>query len=344
MNQKQFTYALRRGLGRCVLAAQAEPERFREQVMKACRKPWFFDAQCEGTRSGYMYDLIWACGDPMPFLKLITEKLLEPNTWGHPLQFYAELCRDFMEDGSKVARKALVQKYREVYTLLYERKRQPRGYDFRRDSFEMLALVMAGSQEEYLRVAADLGRLFRKQPYLEEFFDWFAYKYWDDYHDALFASENPDVQFFLECQIKNRQEWEEYRSTRDPEAAERTRKLIEQRKTLGSHATPELADLIRDYSPEKEQELTARFTAIPVTVRGDLLWHSAGMDVMDLFDPDYHVANPPVKLLYHIYETTLCTCCRESAARLLAERNLLTTEMKAEMVFDSNFDTRKLIP
>lgn len=65
MNKREFEYAMKRGLGRCVLELQdnEDIERFRDIVLKGCLNNYSYDTQCEGTRSEYMYVLQSYYGD-----------------------------------------------------------------------------------------------------------------------------------------------------------------------------------------------------------------------------------------------------------------------------------------
>ena len=46
-------------------------------------------------------------------------------------------------------------------------------------------------------------------------------------------------------------------------------------------------------------------------------------------------------LLWHIYETTYCSCCREYALLQMGKRRLLSAEILEECLLDSNDDIRK---
>ncbi|MBQ4428780.1 MAG: hypothetical protein II871_03300 [Clostridia bacterium] len=47
MNKKEFKRAMLCGLGRCILACQNDPERYRAEVMWGCTHQLAYDAQCE---------------------------------------------------------------------------------------------------------------------------------------------------------------------------------------------------------------------------------------------------------------------------------------------------------
>ena len=58
MTQKQFKEDLLRGRGCCFQAVKIEPEKFYKEVLWACRNELAFDAQCEGTRAWFLYQMI----------------------------------------------------------------------------------------------------------------------------------------------------------------------------------------------------------------------------------------------------------------------------------------------
>lgn len=57
MTKKDFKEAVLRGHGRCIQAVQEKPEKYRDIVLWACQRNISYDAQCEGTRSWYVYTM-----------------------------------------------------------------------------------------------------------------------------------------------------------------------------------------------------------------------------------------------------------------------------------------------
>ena len=80
MTKKQFKYDMQRGLGSCVVALKnmddLEKERFRPLVLWGCSRDMAYDAQCEGCRSFYLYELIVEFADITPFLDVIEKRLI----------------------------------------------------------------------------------------------------------------------------------------------------------------------------------------------------------------------------------------------------------------------------
>ncbi|MBR1797745.1 MAG: hypothetical protein IJ757_07025 [Clostridiales bacterium] len=60
--------------------------------------------------------------------------------------------------------------------------------------------------------------------------------------------------------------------------------------------------------------------------------------------PDKDADNPdlPDSLLKWVYESTLCSCCREVAVESMIKRNIMTEEYIEESKHDANLDIRAL--
>jgi len=174
MTQKQFKDALLRGQGRCVYAAQADPEKYFSQVLWACDHEIAFDAQCEGTRSGFVYRLIRCYEDRSPFFRAVLAAFRKTtSTSGWRMLYLAELLSFFAGDGEETAEQALWQKYQELYGLLYARKRARSGIFPERDDFSMLCLILGQRNAAMVRIAEDIGRLYREKPFYDGWdFDW----------------------------------------------------------------------------------------------------------------------------------------------------------------------------
>ena len=75
MTRNEFKAAMLRGLGRCVVAVQKEPEKYRDLVLWACKRGFAYDAQMEGTRSWYTYTMASAYRDKETFIHAAAEAL-----------------------------------------------------------------------------------------------------------------------------------------------------------------------------------------------------------------------------------------------------------------------------
>lgn len=220
MTKKEFKEAMIRGQGRCVLAVRREPEKYREIVLWACKRDIAYDTQSEGARSRYVYTLTCAYPDKRPFISAAAEALKKyrPNgSW--TMLHLAELLMFFAMDGSRMAHRALVAKYRELLDEMLARKRRPgTGRVFHAVfDLEQLALVLATDRASFLRIAKDLGKLYREKSYLNDGeFDWFFASKGDRYRKSMerAAQKDEDIACFMEREqaaINAQEEWAEQR-------------------------------------------------------------------------------------------------------------------------------------
>ena len=96
MTQAQCREALLRGQGRCLQSVQTDPARYAPLVLWACRHEHAFDAQCEGSRAWFIYQLIGCYEDKTPFLQAAINALdhAKPNG-GWRIFYLAELLYCF---------------------------------------------------------------------------------------------------------------------------------------------------------------------------------------------------------------------------------------------------------
>ena len=69
--------------------------------------------------------------------------------------------------------------------------------------------------------------------------------------------------------------------------------------------------------------------------------HVGDLAIFDLFKKDSGVDSPPKHLLPLVYESTLCSCCRETAVRLMGRYHMMTPELWEEQMHDSSDEIRK---
>ena len=179
MNTKDFKRYMQQGLGRCVLALQSSDniEKYKKIVLWGCLHNLSYDTQSEGTRASYIYELTTYFNDEDYFLSQCIEafeKIPRRSDW---LFFhFAELLRCFAENGNNRAEIALMQKYEDLLSVLLN-KRRFSSYDFERDNFERICITLnsLGSTDILLKIAADMGLLFKKNPhYNGNDFYWFC--------------------------------------------------------------------------------------------------------------------------------------------------------------------------
>ena len=99
--------------------------------------------------------------------------------------------------------------------------------------------------------------------------------------------------------------------------------------------------VIKNYLPEDEARLYALLQAYRVDYACKSNWHRLHWAIFDLFKKDSGVDSPPKSLLPLVYETTLCSFCRETAARLMGRCRMMTPELWEEQLYDSNDDIRR---
>ncbi len=224
MTKKEFQAAMLRGLGRCVSAVRQEPEKFREIVLWACERDIAYDAQSEGTRSWYVYTLASIYPDKYPFINAAVESLrrYRPNS-GWDLLHLSELLMFFAQDGYGAARQAVDEKYQELLAVMRSRTRRPDRVFHELADLEQLGLVLTVDRTSFLRIAGDLGALYREKPYMRDGdFAWFFDVKGERYRKTMehAARKDRNIACFLQREQANviaMQEDRERRKTSLPE-------------------------------------------------------------------------------------------------------------------------------
>ena len=93
---------------------------------------------------------------------------------------------------------------------------------------------------------------------------------------------------------------------------------------------------IKNYLPEDEAVLQAWIADYRTDYHDRTNWHWLHTEILDLFDRDSGVKKPPKSLLPVLYETTLCSCCRETVVRLMGKYRMISETMWEELSYDSN--------
>lgn len=100
--------------------------------------------------------------------------------------------------------------------------------------------------------------------------------------------------------------------------------------------------LIKNYEPQDEALLYSFLRSLKIDPDDGSCWHEAHMQLLKLFDPDSGVKKPPKALLPLLYETTLCSFCREQIVRLLARYRMIPPQLWEELRYDCNEDVRRI--
>lgn len=231
MTKTQFRHDLRRGLGSCPLELErcADVEDYREDLLWGLEHALAYDAQCEGTRAIYYYDMLCRFDDWTDFHALIAagaKRNLKDRGWR--FFHFAELLALMAGDGYAPAQETL----EELYSLLQGAIRRgrpsqnglwPAMDNFSRVCVSLLTNALQTQVEReafYLRVLADYGRILAQKPDLgghaeDEWFDSVA-------EDTLGAQrvrellqqagEDPDIVRYLENRRRLQASREAYRA------------------------------------------------------------------------------------------------------------------------------------
>ena len=98
-----------------------------------------------------------------------------------------------------------------------------------------------------------------------------------------------------------------------------------------------LSILIRNYAPSDESYILSMLESIPIEEENEGVWHGLGHVINDSYK------TLPASLLLWVYNSTLCSCCREYTLDHLIERGELTDVMRNECMWDANLDIRELV-
>ena len=157
-----------KGRGCCIQAVRRDPERYRSEVLWACRNEIAFDAQCEGSRAWYVYQMIDCYEDKIPFLHTLISALDHSRSnYGWKVHYLGEVLVHFMLDGCTEAEEALWRKYEQLYAILRSKKRRPRGYFAEENDFSALCVDLGERREAMVKIAEDIGRLYREYSFYE---------------------------------------------------------------------------------------------------------------------------------------------------------------------------------
>lgn len=93
--------------------------------------------------------------------------------------------------------------------------------------------------------------------------------------------------------------------------------------------------LVRNYREEDKELLLSLLAKIPISEDTHEIWHHIDYTII--------VCDLPDEFMIWIYETTLCSFCREDAVRKLLERGTLPNNYIEECRWDARLDIRRLI-
>ncbi len=188
MTKRAFKYDMQRGLGSCVVALKnmedAQKEAFQSIVLWGCSRELAFDAQCEGCRSIYLYDLITEFSDVTPFIDMIERRLFHSmHSSGWEFHHDCEILAYFVSDRVRRAWKVLMACYHALFQSLLETcEPDQHGRFAERDNFQSLCLTLVNlcfaDQKQrvafFQKIVKDLCVLSEENPLFSVgYFDWF---------------------------------------------------------------------------------------------------------------------------------------------------------------------------
>lgn len=198
MTKKEFKKAMQCGLGRCIttLDQSENIEKYYDIVLWGCTHNFSYDAQCEGIRSWYTYEMIKRFEDKLSFLKKIIyhyEKSILKSGTGWELAYISNILVYFAIDGSQLAVDALWRGYQKLYQILYERKRTSNSVFFIKECFQELCIALIGLEKEkagevYLKIIEDMGNLYLYSPVFQNWNN--AFSSFDDHCECLYGKRN----------------------------------------------------------------------------------------------------------------------------------------------------------
>ena len=362
MNQRRFHHDLIRGLGSCVLAVQDNPERWRDEVLWACGRRIAFDPQCEGTHAEYLMEMIACYPDWQPFFDAVYPAV---RRWYHHPGWKFDDCANLIvqmaASGYDSALQALETMHAELLLILRTATRRNIPCTFPAwEHYEHLTVARLSQSEEPTafcrRVFCECGVLLRENPALS---DWWAYNDWfraaaedrlgEGAYRALLNDGNPDIALYRKGVEEREREWEESRKNRprslrrqkrrEKAPSERDRRQALQRIEAGETSGDAIALLVKNCRPEDGETLLGAVRKLKFRREEESDWHQVVLTVNEVADRDVPL---PDDLFRYLYRENLCGWCRKSLVEQLIARGLLTPQLLAECLHDSNEDVISL--
>lgn len=328
MTKKEFKQSLIRGLGCCYYAVQENPEKFKDLVFWGAFNNYPYDSQCEGTRGIYMYYLINLYEDKdYYFIKPLIERLNSSNLKNKfEFDLIVKILTCFANDGNNEATKALWNKYDDIYSSIMQRKRESYNLETLLSGYEFLSITLTTNYDTFKKVAFDMGKLFLAKKFCKKRgFEWF-YCCNDMYVKRLSKLKSEEI----ECYLKTNAKKDETTAKED-----KTRKIISKDAWLLNEA-----DELKKYESYTKEQYISELYNLKISLK-ETAWHDAYGDMIALFSNKFIKNKPPKSILKRMYETTLCSYCREFIVGLMSKYKTLTNEILQECLYDCNMDIVK---
>lgn len=202
MTKKEFKHDMQRGLGSCIveLKRTQDKNKYKDIIIWGCKHELAYDAQFEGTRSLYLYQMIKMYENWDVFFEAVCSRI-EKSCGNSGWEFiqHAELCALMAGGGYAPAAKKLNDVYVHLLDVLMHKKRCSKNGVFpERENMVSLCIAKITYQyedlnvakQEYIRIVNDLGRLFRYNEKLYSFlnFMWFQNECEADFGEKIIQS------------------------------------------------------------------------------------------------------------------------------------------------------------
>ncbi len=435
--QFDFEHYLKAGHGRAYLIAKEDPGKYREAILKACRKDYTFDMQCEGSRAFLTADLVSLFDDPEPFIKAAIESFASSkiDNVADEIQYLSDFLMEF--DQRRIVLRKYLDLWETVKNISYDELKE--DYIHLRFNLEYLAIKLVNNHSWKVaeKIVTDIGEWYISLgDDAESEFTWFYSTLENQYgeeetreHLLKLSETSPEIKAFcdkdmeyskdygkritrkknkltasevveklkadpnlkridiLRLGVRNMEDQEIWKLAKvaadtdvsvlrtqivsvfdtprfawplDPglllrwcgEGDEELRVACHSaltevtgagmreyaRKNLENGFDADcLSMLIRNCDPSDESYILSMLESIPIDEENEGVWHGLGHVINDSYK------TLPASLLMWVYNSTLCSCCREYTLDHLIERNALTDVMRNECMWDANLDIRELI-
>lgn len=271
MTRKAFKYDMQRGLGSCVLELQntQDIEKFRPLVLWGCSRDMAYDAQCEGCRSVYLYQLITQFPDAAPFIDVLEKRLLQcMRSQGWEFLQDCEILSWFALDGEKRAWDTLKGCYQEMIQLLCRKRKSVK--DGLLCNFESLCVTLVTMRPRmYPTLVSNIGILIESSSlYSAADFTWFQAVSESrlgkkEVHRILYLPDAEDeVKAYVRSMEECRERWDraeaEHRKS-EPKTADEIYKHLKEGEGSERAAFPHLARRMMNQGRQQEVAKLAEY-------------------------------------------------------------------------------------
>jgi hypothetical protein len=367
MTEKEFSQALRRGLGGAIIELKNNENKsaYRDIVLRCCLHDISYDWQVEGTKGYYLYSAISTFADRAYFERAIIEKFI-PRCEDRLFRQLAKILFYCAKDGSTLAKDALYAKHE------YFSTKKGRFTDGRIDEVSqwedvVISLFAVDGFSAFKRHAVDVGELLSRNPN-SSYCDWFITVAEDTFSkkrirvflDKMY--EKSDAIKVLVDTIKVDELSRKQYQANHKEERITVEAIVRAAKELASSEISHYGPVMRLRHPFLKNASDAEILELAhivlreedETVKGLLLriflsnkaWNKPfPLGVVPLLE--YAQSNNKIlyenalPVLLHVYQRGDCSHCRYNIVKAMHHCKVLTDEILAECLYDSYEDTRE---